>query len=107
MLCIIIQAEVTADALECVSRFFQLLMVELGGLIVRVKMVANEVDNSTVTIDPCHNWLNLAMRKSIKFLKRLSKLGVCRHLAARSRNAHRVLLRRLHAFARGCERRTA
>ncbi len=45
-----IQAEVTADALGVLADSFNYMVEELGSLIVRVKMVANEVDNSTVTI---------------------------------------------------------
>ncbi len=45
-----IQAEVTADALGVLADSFNYMVEELGGLVVRVKMVANEVDNSTVTI---------------------------------------------------------
>jgi len=45
-----IQAEVTADALGVLADSFNYMVEELGGLIVHVKMVANEVDNSTVAI---------------------------------------------------------
>ncbi len=45
-----IQAEVTADALGVLADSFNYMVEELGSLVVRVKMVANEVDNSTVTI---------------------------------------------------------
>ena len=45
-----VQAEVTADALGVLADSFNYMVEELGSLIVRVKMVANEVDNSTVTI---------------------------------------------------------
>ncbi len=45
-----IQAEVTADALGVLADSFNYMVEELGSLIVRVKMVANEVDNSTVTV---------------------------------------------------------
>ncbi len=45
-----IQAEVTADALGVLADSFNYMVEELGGLVVRVKKVANEVDNSTVTI---------------------------------------------------------
>ena len=45
-----IQAEVTADALGVLADSFNYMVEELGGLIVRVKMVANEVENSTSTI---------------------------------------------------------
>jgi methyl-accepting chemotaxis protein len=45
-----IQAEVTADALGVLADSFNYMVEELGSLIVRVKMVANEVDRSTVTI---------------------------------------------------------
>ncbi len=45
-----IQAEVTADALGVLADSFNYMVEELSSLVVRVKMVANEVDNSTVTI---------------------------------------------------------
>ena len=45
-----VQAEVTADALGVLADSFNYMVEELGSLIIRVKMVANEVDNSTVTI---------------------------------------------------------
>lgn len=45
-----VQAEVTADALGVLADSFNYMVEELGSLVVRVKMVANEVDNSTVTI---------------------------------------------------------
>ncbi|GAC1560882.1 MAG: hypothetical protein NVS2B2_22900 [Ktedonobacteraceae bacterium] len=45
-----IQAEVTADALGVLADSFNYMVEELGSLIVHVKMVANEVDNSTVAI---------------------------------------------------------
>ncbi len=45
-----IQAEVTADALGVLADSFNYMVEELGGLVVRVKKVATEVDNSTVTI---------------------------------------------------------
>ena len=44
-----IQAEVTADALGVLADSFNYMVEELGSLIVRVKMVANEVDNSAAT----------------------------------------------------------
>ncbi|HLJ34334.1 MAG TPA: methyl-accepting chemotaxis protein, partial [Ktedonobacteraceae bacterium] len=45
-----VQAEVTADALGVLADSFNYMVEELGSLIVRVKMVANEVENSTATI---------------------------------------------------------
>ncbi len=45
-----IQAEVTADALGVLADSFNYMVEELGSLVVHVKMVANEVDKSTVTI---------------------------------------------------------
>lgn len=45
-----VQAEVTADALGVLADSFNYMVEELGSLIVRVKMVANEVENSTTTI---------------------------------------------------------
>ncbi len=45
-----VQAEVTADALGVLADSFNYMVEELGSLVVRVKMVANEVDNSTTTI---------------------------------------------------------
>ncbi|HEX6482278.1 MAG TPA: HAMP domain-containing methyl-accepting chemotaxis protein [Ktedonobacteraceae bacterium] len=42
-----IQAEVTADALGVLADSFNYMVEELSGLIVRVKMVAREVENST------------------------------------------------------------
>ncbi|GAC1391334.1 MAG: hypothetical protein NVSMB38_11440 [Ktedonobacteraceae bacterium] len=45
-----VQAEVTADALGVLADSFNYMVEELGSLIVRVKLVANEVDNSTVMI---------------------------------------------------------
>ncbi len=45
-----VQAEVTADALGVLADSFNYMVEELGSLIVRVKMVAKEVDSSTVTI---------------------------------------------------------
>ncbi len=44
-----IQAEVTADALGVLADSFNYMVEELGSLIVRVKMVANEVDSSAAT----------------------------------------------------------
>jgi methyl-accepting chemotaxis protein len=43
-----IQAEVTADALGVLADSFNYMVEELGGLIVRVKLVAQEVKNSTL-----------------------------------------------------------
>lgn len=45
-----IQAEVTADALGVLADSFNYMVEELGGLVVRVKGVANEVENSTASI---------------------------------------------------------
>src|SRR5712692_3925377 len=45
-----IQAEVTADALGVLADSFNYMVEELGSLIVRVKMVAHEVENSTALI---------------------------------------------------------
>lgn len=42
-----IQAEVTSDALGVLADSFNYMVEELGGLVVRVKMVAQEVENST------------------------------------------------------------
>ena len=44
-----IQAEVTADALGVLADSFNYMVEELGSLIVRVKMVASEVDSSAAT----------------------------------------------------------
>ncbi len=44
------QAEVSADALGVLADSFNYMVEELGSLVVRVKMVANEVDNSTAAI---------------------------------------------------------
>ena len=45
-----VQAEVTADALGVLADSFNYMVEELGSLIVRVKGVANEVENSTASI---------------------------------------------------------
>ncbi len=45
-----IQAEVTADALGVLADSFNYMVEELGSLVVRVKMVAHEVENSTTTV---------------------------------------------------------
>jgi len=45
-----VQAEVTADALGVLGDSFNYMVEELGSLIVRVKMVASEVDSSTAMI---------------------------------------------------------
>jgi methyl-accepting chemotaxis protein len=45
-----IQAEVTVDTLGVLADSFNYMVEELSSLIVRVKMVAHEVENSTVTI---------------------------------------------------------
>lgn len=45
-----VQAEVTADALGVLADSFNYMVEELGGLIVRVKTMASDVDNSTATI---------------------------------------------------------
>src|SRR5579859_280530 len=45
-----VQAEVTADALGVLADSFNYMVEELGSLVVRVKMVANEVDRSTSAI---------------------------------------------------------
>src|SRR6266571_1977683 len=45
-----VQAEVTADALGVLADSFNYMVEELGSLIVRVKMVAHEVENTTVTV---------------------------------------------------------
>ncbi len=45
-----VQAEVTADALGVLADSFNYMVEELGSLIVRVKMVASEVESSTSTI---------------------------------------------------------
>lgn len=42
-----VQAEVTNDALGVLADSFNYMVEELGGLVVRVKMVAQEVENST------------------------------------------------------------
>jgi methyl-accepting chemotaxis protein len=42
-----VQAEVTADALGVLADSFNYMVEELGSLVVRVKMVAQEVENST------------------------------------------------------------
>jgi len=42
-----VQAEVTADALGVLADSFNYMVEELGSLVVRVKMVAHEVENST------------------------------------------------------------
>ena len=42
-----VQAEVTADALGVLADSFNYMVEELGSLVVRVKMVANEVESST------------------------------------------------------------
>ncbi len=44
-----VQAEVTADALGVLADSFNYMVEELGSLVVRVKMVASEVENSTAT----------------------------------------------------------
>ncbi len=45
-----VQAEVTADALGVLADSFNYMVEELGSLVVRVKMVAHEVENSTATV---------------------------------------------------------
>jgi methyl-accepting chemotaxis protein len=45
-----VQAEVTADALGVLADSFNYMVEELGSLVVRVKMVANEVEKSTAAI---------------------------------------------------------
>src|SRR5579859_557680 len=45
-----IKAEVTADALGVLADSFNYMVEELGSLVVRVKVVANEVENSTTAI---------------------------------------------------------
>src|SRR5947209_7229803 len=45
-----VQAEVTADALGVLADSFNYMVEELGSLVVRVKMVAHEVETSTVAI---------------------------------------------------------
>jgi methyl-accepting chemotaxis protein len=45
-----VQAEVTADALGVLADSFNYMVEELGSLVVRVKMVANEVESSTSAI---------------------------------------------------------
>jgi methyl-accepting chemotaxis protein len=45
-----VQAEVTADALGVLADSFNYMVEELGSLVVRVKMVAHEVENSTAAI---------------------------------------------------------
>ncbi len=45
-----VQAEVTADALGVLADSFNYMVEELGSLVVHVKMVAHEVENSTVGI---------------------------------------------------------
>ncbi len=45
-----IQAEVTANALGVLADSFNYMVEELGSLVVRVKLVANEVEKSTTTI---------------------------------------------------------
>src|SRR5207249_11627599 len=45
-----IQAEVTADTLGVLADSFNYMVEELSSLVIRVKMVANEVGNSTSTI---------------------------------------------------------
>jgi methyl-accepting chemotaxis protein len=45
-----VQAEVTADALGVLADSFNYMVEELGSLVVRVKMVAQEVESSTATI---------------------------------------------------------
>jgi methyl-accepting chemotaxis protein len=45
-----VQAEVTADALGVLADSFNYMVEELGSLVVRVKVVAHEVESSTVAI---------------------------------------------------------
>lgn len=45
-----VQAEVTADAMGVLADSFNYMIDELGSLVVRVKLVANEVDTTTVSI---------------------------------------------------------
>jgi twitching motility protein PilJ len=45
-----VQAEVTTDALGVLADSFNYMVEELGSLVVRVKMVAHEVENSTATV---------------------------------------------------------
>jgi methyl-accepting chemotaxis protein len=45
-----VQAEVTADALGVLADSFNYMVEELGSLVVRVKLVASEVERSTATI---------------------------------------------------------
>ncbi|GAC1380077.1 MAG: hypothetical protein NVS4B7_02150 [Ktedonobacteraceae bacterium] len=45
-----VQAEVTADALGVLADSFNYMVEELGSLVVRVKMVASEVESSTAAI---------------------------------------------------------
>src|SRR6266571_1916050 len=45
-----VQAEVTADALGVLADSFNYMVEELGSLVVRVKLVANEVENTTATV---------------------------------------------------------
>lgn len=45
-----VQAEVTADALGVLADSFNYMVEELGSLVVRVKLVANEVESSTTTV---------------------------------------------------------
>lgn len=45
-----VQAEVTADALGVLADSFNYMVEELGSLVVRVKMVAHEVESSTTAI---------------------------------------------------------
>ena len=45
-----VQAEVTADALGVLADSFNYMVEELGSLVVRVKLVAIEVDRSTLAI---------------------------------------------------------
>src|SRR6266516_446309 len=45
-----VQAEVTADALGVLADSFNYMVEELGSLVIRVKMVAHDVENSTATV---------------------------------------------------------
>ncbi len=80
-----IQAEVTADALGVLADSFNYMVEELGSLVVRVKMVAHEVENSTTMtfermtqlVESADNQINQIAEAAIEV----------EHMADSSRNA--------------------
>ena len=80
-----VQAEVTADALGVLADSFNYMVEELSSLVVRVKMVAHEVENTTVGV---LDRMTQLVETGDMQVRQISQAGVeVEHMADSSRNA--------------------